>query len=52
MVYAELEKKDLKSMWKVMLIGTGGATIAYLLAGVFGYVAFAANPNVASIMET
>lgn len=46
MIYTELEKKDLKSMWKVMVYGTVGATIAYIFAGVFGYVTFAANPNV------
>ena len=46
MIYAELEKKDLKHMWKVIRNGTIGATIAYLLAGVFGYTAFAAYPNV------
>jgi len=51
MIYAELEKKDLKSMWKVMSYGTVGATFAYFLAGVFGYVAFADNKKVAELMN-
>jgi hypothetical protein len=41
MIYTELEKKDLKHMWKVMVRGTIGATVAYLMAGIFGYTAFA-----------
>ena len=28
-------------MWKVMRNGTIGATIAYLMAGIFGYATFA-----------
>eukprot|EP00347_Sterkiella_histriomuscorum_P006324 403353189 len=51
MIYVELEKKDLKHMWKVMLYGTCGATVAYLFAGIFGYTAFAAYPNVDALME-
>ena len=51
MIYVELEKKDLKHMWKVMRNGTIGATVAYLCAGVFGYVTFASNPLVAQLMN-
>ena len=51
MLYVELEKKDLKDMWNVMLYGTVGVTISYLMAGIFGYVTFAAYPNVVEIME-
>jgi amino acid permease len=51
MIYNELEKKDLKSMWKVMLYGTIGATFAYFLAGVFGYVAFAMRADVRAQMN-
>ena len=51
MIYAELEKKDLKHMWKVMRNGTIGATFAYWLGGVFGYTAFAANPAVKELMD-
>ncbi len=46
MIYVELEKKDLKHMWKVLRNGTIGATFAYFLGGMFGYVAFADYPNV------
>ena len=38
-------------MWKVMRNGTIGATIAYLLGGIFGYTAFAAYPDVKQKME-
>jgi len=43
MIYTELAKKEnkLKSMWKILLRGTIGATIIYMIAGVFGYVTFA-----------
>lgn len=51
MLYAELEKKDLRHMWKVLRNGTIGATFAYWCGGVFGYTAFAANPNVEKLME-
>ena len=51
MIYVELEKKDLKGMWSVMLYGTVSATIAYFMAGVFGYVTFAAMGNCEEIME-
>lgn len=50
MIYSELEKKDTKHMWKVMVRGTIGATIAYLSGGIFGYVAFVNNPDVAFLM--
>lgn len=51
MIYIELEKRDLKHMWKVMRNGTIGATIAYLLLGIFGYVTFADYINVKSLMN-
>lgn len=51
MIYTELEKKDLKNMWKVMLYGTIGATIAYFFAGIFGYAAFANYDNVDELMK-
>lgn len=41
MIYIELEKKNLKNMWTVLLLGTIGATVGYLIAGIFGYVTFA-----------
>ena len=51
MIYHELENKEPKKMWGVMFYGTAGATIAYLFAGIFGYVCFAANPDVDRIMN-
>ena len=41
MIYIELEKKNTKQMNRIMAIGTVGATILYIMAGVFGYAAFA-----------
>jgi amino acid permease len=44
MVYFELEKKDLATIWKVLWMGTLMTTIAYLFAGIFGYVTFSQYP--------
>ncbi len=38
-------------MWKVMKYGTIGATFAYFLAGLFGYVTFAQNARVDFLMN-
>lgn len=51
MVYDELKKKDLTHIWKVMVRGTVGATIAYIAVGVFGYVTFAQRDDVCQIMD-
>ena len=51
MIYSELEKKSRVSMTKVLNYGTIGASVSYLMAGVFGYVTFANYPNVDEIME-
>lgn len=50
MIYVELEHKNLNNMWKIMIIGTTAATVAYLFAGIFGYAAFALYPNVDDLM--
>jgi amino acid permease len=39
-------------MWKVMRNGTIGATLAYLLAGIFGYATFADDPRVKFLSES
>ena len=51
MIYNELQIKDLKTMWRVMVFGTIGATFAYFLAGIFGYVAFAMRDDVKAQMN-
>ena len=38
-------------MWKVLFYGTVGASIAYVMAGVFGYSSFAANKDVDEMMN-
>ena len=51
MLYVELEKKNTKQMNKIMAIGTVGATVFYIMAGVFGYAAFALNPELDRLMK-
>jgi amino acid permease len=50
-IYGELNRRHLHNMKKVLAIGTGLASIAYILVGMFGYVTFAKNPQVCQIME-
>ncbi len=50
MVYNELANKTKGSMTKVLNYGTGGASLVYLLVGIFGFVTFAANPKVDELM--
>ena len=50
-IYHELKKKNMMSMKKVLGIGTGMATIAYILCGSFGYITFVKRSNVEDIME-
>lgn len=51
MIYKELAKKNLKNMERIIIIGTIGATICYVAAGIFGYVTFIGDPNIDAIME-
>ncbi len=45
-IYSELADKSLKTMNKVLVLGTLGASFLYIIAGIFGLVAFAAvGPN-------
>ena len=39
------------NMQKVLWIGTGMATVIYIMTGMFGYLTFALNPKVDEIME-
>lgn len=43
MIYNELADKSLVTIRKVLIIGTVGATVCYLIAGIFGYVTFINN---------
>jgi len=42
-IYHELETKSLRQAKKVIFTGTAMAALAYITAGLFGYVAFAAG---------
>ena len=42
-IYAELEDKTLGMAKKVIFGGTAMAAVAYIMAGIFGYIAFAAG---------
>ena len=44
-IYSELERPDMSKIRSVIILGTILAAVAYILAGIFGYVAFAADPN-------
>ena len=45
MIYTELEKRDSKTMSKVLIFGTVGAVLLYIIVGVFGYATFINNPQ-------
>ncbi|TNV79783.1 hypothetical protein FGO68_gene1776 [Halteria grandinella] len=51
MIYNEIEVQTTRQMWKVMQYTTIGAVVAYLLAGVFGFVTFSLWENVDELME-
>lgn len=42
-IYTELSDKSMKSMTKVLVLGTASATVAYVIAGIFGFIAFTGN---------
>ena len=42
-IYKELTEKNMISMQKVLYFGTAGASTLYIIAGIFGLVAFAAS---------
>lgn len=50
-IYHELKRKNMINMQKVLWIGTGIATVVYIIVGMFGYVTFAMNPKVQEIMD-
>jgi len=51
MIYHELADKNPAKMNKVLVAGTGAASIAYCCAGIFGYVTFAANSQAKAIYD-
>lgn len=51
MIYEELDDKSPSRMWRVLLYGTFGSSISYIIAGVFGYMTFSTYPNVADLMN-
>lgn len=40
MIYVELEKKNKKTMSRVLTFGSFTAVIVYVIVGIFGYVTF------------
>ena len=50
-IYHELKRKTMVNMSKVLWIGTGLATVVYVMVGMFGYITFALNDNVEEIMD-
>ena len=45
MIYTELERRNSKQMSKVLIFGTVGAVILYIIVGVWGYVTFVDQPD-------
>ena len=45
MIYTELERRDSKQMSKVLIIGTIGAVVLYIIVGVWGYATFINYPG-------
>ena len=45
MIYTELERRDHGQMSKVLISGTVGAVILYIIVGVWGYVTFVNFPG-------
>ena len=45
MIYTELEARNSKQMSKVLVFGTVGAVILYIIVGVWGYVTFVDFPG-------
>ena len=41
-LYTELKVKNMESMTRVLILGTSLACICYIIAGIFGFVSFAA----------
>jgi amino acid permease len=44
-LYTELKERNLGNIYKVLMIGTLMACVCYVIAGVFGFVSFAATPD-------
>jgi len=51
-IYSELADKSPKKMNKVLLLGTLGTSFLYIIAGIFGFVAFAAVRTTGYPMDT
>lgn len=46
LIYYELERRNAKTMGKVLLRGSSAAIVLYAMVGIFGYVTFVHTPNV------
>lgn len=46
LIYYELERKNAKTMSKVLVYGSGAAVFLYALVGSFGYLTFVDTPEV------
>ena len=44
MIYTELEQRNSKQMSKVLIFGTIGAVLLYVIVGLWGYLTFVNNP--------
>jgi amino acid permease len=46
LIYFELERRNQKTMSRVLLMGSVAAIILYSMVGIFGYVTFVHTPSV------
>ena len=51
MIYTELEQRNSKQMSKVLIFGTIGAVLLYVIVGLWGYLTFVNNPSGFSAAE-
>lgn len=50
-IYHDLNLKNTKNLKKLLTVGTGIATLSYIMCGMFGFITFAMDPRVNEIME-
>ena len=50
-IYYELEKRNKKTMSKVLIVGSSSAVVLYIMVGIFGYLTFVNNPSVLDVQN-
>ena len=50
-IYHDLNHKSTSNLKKTLSLGTGIATLSYIMCGMFGFLTFAMDPHVDHIMQ-